>query len=269
MALLKWRLCLLLPLLFSAGFVRGQIINIDKTDTTAYRQKAAWNGIVASGLEVDKEKSTLFDGTSSADVSLQKSRELFIFSALDRFTYDGSTSFLNTGYAHLRWRHNYKAQLHTESFVQYQWDANRGMIHRYLGGANLRYNFWHKREWEMSFATGFFYEDELWDYRAVDSGKIPPNPVAVKSGKLRSNSYVKWEGSPGKTSNISIILYYQAPVTDFFDPRISLNVNFTVNISKHFALGLLYASLYDAKPVVPITKFYYSLANSLTFKFGS
>lgn len=255
--------------LFGANLVKAQIINIDKTDTTAYQQKAAWNGIAASGLEIDKEKSTLFDGTSSADVSLQKSKELLIFSALDRFTYDGSTSFLNTGYVHLRWRHNYKAQLHTESFVQYQWDANRGMIHRYLAGANLRYNFWHRREWEMTFATGAFYEDELWDYRAVDSSKIPPNPVAVKSKNISSNSYIKWEGSPGKTSNISIILYYQAPFNDFFDPRISLSVNFTVNISKHFALGLLYAGLYDAKPVVPITKFYYSFANSVRYTFGS
>lgn len=255
--------------LFCSSVVKAQIINIDKIDTTAYQQKAAWNGIVASGLEVDKEKSTLFDGTSSADVSLQKSRELFIFSALDRFTYDGSTSFLNTGYVHLRWRHDYKAQLHPESFIQYQWDANRGMIHRYLAGANLRYNFWHRREWEMTLATGLFYENELWDYRAVDSSKIPPNPVAVKSEKLSSNSYLKWEGSPSKTSNISIILYYQAPFNEFFNPRISFNVNYSINISKHFAFGLLYTGLYDAKPVVPITRFYYSLANNLTFKFGS
>src|SRR6516164_5092009 len=78
----------------------AQIINIDKIDTTAYQKKAIWNGILVSGIEVDKEKSTLFDGTSGLDISLQKQKELFIFSASDRFTYDGATSFLNTGYAH-------------------------------------------------------------------------------------------------------------------------------------------------------------------------
>ena len=256
-------------LLLNAFLATAQIINIDKIDTSAYQKKAIWNGIIASGLEVDKEKSTLFDGTSNADISLQKYKELLIFSAADRFTYDGQTSFLNTGFAHIRWRHDYKAQLHTESFIQYQWDANRGMIHRYLGGINLRYNFWHRQEWEMTFATGAFYEDELWDYRAVDSSKIPPNPVPQRSQKVRSNTYIKWEGAPTKTSNISIIVFYQAPFNDFLKPRISMNVNFTVDVSKHFSLGLTYAGLYDSKPVVPITNFYYSLANSLVYKFGS
>ncbi|HWB25271.1 MAG TPA: DUF481 domain-containing protein [Chitinophagaceae bacterium] len=260
---------LIFLLITKSHFAGAQIINIDKTDTTAYQKKAAWNGIISSGIEIDKEKSTLFDGTSNLDISLQKQKELFILSASDRFTYDGSTSFLNTGYAHIRWRHDYKAQLHTESFIQYQWDENRGMVHRYLGGVNLRYNFWHKHEWEMTFATGVFYENELWDYRAVDSSKIPPGAAPKRSEKMRSNSYMKWEGSPSKNSNISIIIFYQAPYTDFFNPRISLNVNFTVDISKHFSLGLTYAGLYDSKPVVPITKFYYSFANNLVFKFGS
>lgn len=247
--------------------LHAQIINIDKTDTTAYQKKAIWNGIIASGIEVDKEKSTLFDGSSSVDVSLQKQKELFILSGQDRFTYDGGTSFLNTGYIHLRWRYDYKAQLHPESFLQFQWDANRGMIHRFVGGANLRYNFWHRRDWEMTFATGLFYEDELWDYRAVDSDKIPANPIPQHSYKVRSNSYMKWEGSPSKASNIAIVIFYQAPFTDFLDPRISANINFTVNVSKHFALGINYSGLYDAKPVVPIFKFYYSFSNSLAYKF--
>lgn len=256
-------------LLLTAIGAKAQIINIDKIDTTAYQKKAIWNGILASGLEVDKEKSTLFDGTSNMDVSLQKYKELLIFSAADRFTYDGQTSFLNTGFVHIRWRHDYKAQLHTESFIQYQWDANRGMRHRYLGGVNLRYNFWHRQEWEMTFATGLFYEHELWDYTAVDADKIPPDPTPVLSKKVRSNSYMKWEGAPGKTSNISIIIFYQAPVNDYFNPRISMNVNFSVDVSRHFSLGLTYAGLYDSKPVVPIPRFYYSLANSLAYKFGS
>ncbi len=252
----------------STFLLHAQIITIDKIDTSAYQKKAIWNGNVASGIEIDKEKSTLFDGTSGLDISLQKYKELFILSGSDRFTYDGATSFLNTGYIHLRWRHDYKAQLHTERFLQYQWDENRGMLHRFVGGGNLRYNFWHRQEWEMTFATGLFYENELWDYRAVDSSKIPPNPVPQRSEKIRSNTYIKWEGSPSKTSNISIILFYQAPFTDFVHPRISANINFTVDVSKHFSLGILYSGLYDSKPVVPIFKFYYSLSNSLVYKFG-
>src|SRR5258705_12692023 len=105
---------LLLLLLFAAA-ANAQIINIDKTDTAAYVKKAVWNGNISLGGEVDKQKSTLFDASNFLDVSLQKYKELYILSGSERFTYNGSNSFLDKGYIHLRWRHNYKEQLHPES----------------------------------------------------------------------------------------------------------------------------------------------------------
>src|SRR5882724_11234539 len=82
----------------------AQIINIDKTDTSDYIKKAVWNGNIALGLEVDKQKTTLADASNFVDISLQKYKELFVFSASNRFTYAGAQDFLNTGYIHLRWR---------------------------------------------------------------------------------------------------------------------------------------------------------------------
>src|SRR5215471_1931228 len=81
----------------------SQIINIDKTDTSAYQKKAVWNGDIALGLEIDKQSTTLVDISNFANASLQKNKELFITSASNRLTNDGSASFLNTGYVHLRW----------------------------------------------------------------------------------------------------------------------------------------------------------------------
>jgi len=257
--------CLLLVLFAVTG--NAQIINIDKTDTTAYVRKAAWNGNISLDLEADKQKSTLFDASNFLNMSLQKWHELFILSASDRFTYAGSNNYLNKGYVHLRWRHNYKAQLHPESFVQYQWDDALGMLHRFVAGENLRYNFWHRRAWEMSVATGVMYEDELWNYTAVDSSKIPVPATNQHSRELKSNNYIKWEGKISTTSNISIIVFYQAAFNDFFKPRISGVVNFDTEISKHFALGIKYNGLFDAGPVVPIFKFYYSYSTSLEYKF--
>jgi hypothetical protein len=260
------KLFLIPALLLFFHFSFSQIISIDKTDTSAYQKKAVWNGNIALALEIDKQSTTLIDASNFLDASLQKNKELFITSASNRFTNDGPTSFLNTGYVHLRWRHNYKDKLHPETFAQYQWDAERGMVYRYLAGANLRYNFWHKRKWEMTFGEGVFYENEKWNYTAVDSLKIPQKPVDQKVSRLRSNSYMKWEGSPSANSNFAAIIFYQASYTDFFDPRISLKINFDVSVSKHFSLGIAYNGLYDAKPVVPIFHYYYNLSTSLSYK---
>jgi hypothetical protein len=259
---LLWLSVLCLP-----GTAGAQIINIDKTDTSDYVKKPAWNGSLSLGLEIDKQKATLFDASNYLDVSLQQLRELFIFSASNRFTYNGAQDFLNTGYVHLRWRHLYKEQLHPESFVQLQWDDARGMLHRRVAGANLRYNFWHRRKWEMTFATGLMYEDELWNYTAVDSAKIPPNHPNQRSVEFKSNNYLKWEGDLSKGSRISILFYYQASFRDFFSPRVSAVLNWDVEVSRHFSLGVKYNGLYDAGPVVPIFNFYYSFSNSLVYKF--
>jgi hypothetical protein len=263
----RTHLTVCIVLIVAAATGRAQIINIDKTDTAAYIKKAVWNGNISLDLEVDKQKSTLFDASNFLNLSLQQWRELFILSASDRFTYAGSNNYLNKGFVHLRWRHNYKEQLHPESFVQYQWDDALGMLHRFVAGENLRYNFWHRRAWEMSVATGVMYEDELWNYTAVDSSKVPAPAVNQHSREIKSNNYIKWEGKISATSNISIILFYQAAFNDFFKPRISGVINFDTEISKHFALGIKYSGLFDAGPVVPIFKFYYNYSTALEYKF--
>lgn len=258
--------CLLLCL-FSSCPGSAQIINIDKTDTASYNRKADWNGNISLDLEVDKQKSTLFDASNYLNVSLQKMRELFIFSASDRFTYNGPNSYLNKGFIHLRWRHLYKASLHPESYLQYQWDDGLGMLHRFVAGENLRYNFWHHSAWELTLATGIMYEDERWNYTAVDSSKIPAHATSQASREIKSNNYIKLEGKVGVHSNLSFILFYQSAFSDFLKPRISGVINFDTEISKHFALNIKYNGLYDADPVVPIFKFYYNYATGVLYKF--
>ena len=253
-------------LLFLSATCFCQIINIDKIDTFDYAKKAQWNLNIASGLEVDKQQATLFDASTFADASLQKMKELFIFSASNRFTYNGPEDVLNTGFFHLRWRHNYKNKLHPETYIQYQWDNKRGMVHRALAGANLRYNFWHHQMWEMTFATGLMYENEEWDYTAVDTNKIPAIHPNIQTSLLKSNSYMKWEGKISSKSNIAIGLFYQAGFEHFLQPRLAFNVNFDLDVSKHFAIGFKYGGIYDVQPVVPINKFYYTLSNNLIYK---
>jgi hypothetical protein len=250
----------------TCGAANSQIISVDKLDTLAYVPKAQWSLNVAAGLEMDRQQTTLVDATNFADATLQKMRELFIVSASNRFTYNGPDDILNSGYLHLRWRHNYKHQLHPEMYVQQQWDNKRGMVHRFVTGANLRYNFWHKRMWEMTFATGLMYENEQWDYTAVDTNKIPAFAPDIKNSFVKSNSYMKWEGKTSVNSSIAIALFYQARFNHFFEPRIALNVNWDIAVGKHLGIGFKYAGVYDVQPVVPIHHFYYTLSNNLVYK---
>jgi Protein of unknown function, DUF481 len=262
------RLSFFLPALFIICCLtsQAQIINIDKADTSAYVKKSQWSATFSIGLELDKQNQTLLDMSNFADASLQHDHELFILSASNRITSNGDKSFLNTGYVHIRWRHNYKNRLHPETFEQYQWDAQRGMIHRFLSGANLRYSLPHHDKWNMTFATGVMYENEAWNYSAVDSSKIPANPVDQKRSLIKSNNYVKWDAQTSSNGAVSITLFYQATYTHFFQPRVSTFISYDIGVSKHFSLSIKYSALYDVKPVVPIPNFYYSLSTSLSYK---
>ena len=132
---------------------------------------------------------------------------------------------------------------------------------------NARYDFWHERKWEIAVGSGLMYEHELWDYEGVDSAKIPLHPVNQVSEAIKSNTYVKWEGKVSTGSTVSAVVFYQATFASFFEPRIAGSFKFTAEISRRLLFGVTFQGLYDAKPVVPIFHFYYSLSNSLLFKF--
>ncbi|MBI2731517.1 MAG: hypothetical protein HYX40_12340 [Sphingobacteriales bacterium] len=120
----------LLLVLCTSAFSSAQILNIDKTDTADYIHKAKWNYQLSAGLEIDQQQTTLYDATNTAEVMLQKYKNLFIFSGSYRFTYNGPANILNAGFVHLRYRYQYKNKFQPETYVQFQWDNKRGLMHR-------------------------------------------------------------------------------------------------------------------------------------------
>ncbi|MGC4100513.1 DUF481 domain-containing protein [Ferruginibacter sp.] len=252
----------------SVHFVQAQILTIDNTDTADYTRKTICNADLSLSLEGDKQQVLLLDASNAFNFQLQHYKELLILASSYRFTYDGGQDFLNSGFVHLRWRHGYKNKWQPETYVQYQWDEARGMLHRFITGENARYSFWHKHNWELSAASGIMYETETWNYRAVDSALKPQVPQNQVTSLLKSNNYVKIEGKTSPSSTFSFIVFYQAPFEHFLQQyRVATSVKFAVSFARHFDLAMAFSSLYDSKPVVPIFKFYYNFSNGIVYRF--
>ena len=246
--------------------VNCQIISIDKTDTLSYNHKAKWDGNISEGIEIDKQNTTLFDATNTADFSVSKWKNLFIFSGSERFTFTSAQDFLNTGYLHVRWRYKYKNKLHAEAYSQYQWDDKIGMKYRIVGGGNIRYNLLHKTKSDLVIGTGLLYESEGWNYEGVDTSKIHISGPAIYVHRLKSNTYLKWEGSLSSTVNLTTALFYQGSFDNYFQPRLSGTINLDAAINTHLSFGFKFYCMYDANPVVPITNTYWSFSNNFTYK---
>jgi hypothetical protein len=244
----------------------AQILNIDKTDTAAYTHKTKYNLVLNSGLEIDKQKTTLYDATNTLETMLQQYKELFILAASYRFTYNGPDDILNAGYVHLRYRHDYKNKFQPEPFLQYQFDNKRGLLHRFLSGMNLRYNFWRGDAFDFNAGIGLMYESERWNYAAVDSSKTPfvANPVTKQLAKI--NSYLRFDWKVSSNSSVAFNIFLQTR-PDRFSPRIAPHIGWDIKAGKHIGFSIAFTGLYDTKPVVPIEKFYYSFSNSLVLNF--
>ncbi len=243
----------------------AQILNIDKSDTSDYIKKFNIKFNFATGLEVDKQKITLWDATNTAELMVQKNKELFIFAGSSRITYNGPDDILNAGYLHLRYRHNYKNKFQPETFIQYQWDNKRGLVYRRLGGMNIRYNIWRGDKWDFNAGLGLMYEEEKWNYDGVDSSKISPNPKPIINNLIKLNSYIRFDWKPNQNNDIAINIFIQTR-TSIFQPRIAPHIQWNINAGKHIAFSISLSGIYDIAPVVPIDHFYYSFSNSIIVK---
>lgn len=245
---------------------QSQIISIDKSDTADYVNKARTSFILSSGLEVDKQQITLWDATNTAEFMLQKKKELLLFAASYRFTYNGPSDILNAGYFHLRYRHNYKNKFQPEPFLQYQWDNKRGLQYRALAGANIRYNAWKGDKWDFNAGIGIMYEAEKWNYDGVDSSKLPVDRSPITNQLIKLNSYIRLDWKASENSDLALNIFFQTR-PDRFQPRIAPHFQWNINAGKHVGFSVNFSGMYDDSPVVPIQHFYYSLSNSIQIKF--
>ena len=262
----KYCICLFVLILSAShSTATAQILNIDKSDTSDYVSKAKTTFHFSTGLEIDKQQTTLYDATNTAELMLQKKKELLIFAASYRFTYNGPDDILNAGYFHVRFRHNYKNRYQPETFLQYQWDNKRGLAYRALAGANLRYNFFKGDTWDINAGLGLMYEEEKWNYAGVDSVKLPANLTPIVNHLVKLNSYIRVNWKASENSDVILSVFLQTRPT-VFKPRIAPSAQWNINAGKHIGFSISFAGMYDQAPVVPIHQFYYSLSNSILVK---
>lgn len=252
--------------IFFPFLLQAQILNIDKTDTSDYKHESKINFNFNSGLEIDRQKNVLYDATNTAEVMWQHYKDLFIVSGSYRFTYNGPDDILNAGYIHLRYRYGYKNKIQPEPFVQYQWDNKRGIKRRVLGGSNIRYNITKGERIDFNCGLGLMYEEEKWDYIAVDSAKLPADITPVIKKLIKINSYIRLTWKPNENNDITCNIFLQTR-PDRFKPRIAQHAQWNIKAGKHVDFSVAFTGLYDTSPVVPIEKYYFSLSNGILLTF--
>ena len=259
-------LVLIVAGVFQSLHTGAQILNVDR-NIPADSSKRFFALLALSG-SADKQKKDLVDISTSADITYQLPRSLVIvFKANTDLTTNGNDLIQNSGFLHLRYRDNDTRKLYPEIFTQLQWNGVLGMDERILAGANLRFMAVHKDDNDMFAGIGLMGEWETWNYKGVRGLDNPELLPLVVVKKIRINQYLKWAWKISDKTDFVIANFIQLPLDNLEKPRIASSAAVNFRLLKWLGLAINYDSMYDLDPVVPISKYYYSLRSTLNLVF--
>jgi hypothetical protein len=258
---------IILLLVAAPKLLVAQILNVDRTagnDTTPKRFRT----VIALAASADKQKKDLVDVSSSADLTCRLSHKIVgVFKLSTDLTTNGEDVIQNAGFMHLRFRDDNARKLYPETFGQYQWNGVLGMEQRILGGVNLRWLAADKESNSMVVGIGLMYEHEKWNFNGVPDIQNADTLPVQTADNFRVNQYVKWSYRVASNTDFVLANFIQCAAADFSKTRIASNVAINFRFFKWLGFSVNYDSVYDFKPVVPISKYYYALKGQLNFEF--
>jgi hypothetical protein len=184
----------------------------------------------------------------------------YIFIGHRNFLRINESPFINFGYLHGRINFYRKERLNFETFIQMSDDNFRGLNPRLIGGGSLRFRLVDEKRSELIIGSGGFYEYEQW--------MNPINKEQVEVGFIKSTSNIVFRHSFNESLHVNGVFYYQVGYDreiDGFRSRYSSDLNFNAKITKRFSLTTHFDFSYEDRPIVPITRFIYTVRVGVGF----
>ena len=241
--------------LFSVFYIAlfSQIVNVEK-------KRKNTKGFQANiGLEFNiKDNGKQFlELKNSADIQYAYKAHRIIFLNDIRLLNIDKGSFINNGFQHLRYNYTIKdtSFITVEAFGQYQYNEQKLLTERILGGGGPRFAVMRKKKFSFYFAPLVMYEHE----RLSDS-------LSTETDFVRLDTYTNLYLNINDFISFSHILYYQPHFTEFGDYRISSEADINFNIGKHFGYKVGFAFDYDSIPPENVQNTFWYFNNKLLFK---
>ena len=260
--------------LFGSGNADAQILNIERSrvaqDSADYvTGKAAFNFSMfnrnAGRNNPNNFLQLTFDG-SSAYVSEKHSYQLLgnlNYLLVNYTSRESRNTVASNWYAHFRVNLLRKRQLSYELFTQYQADLARGLEVRSLTGGGLRYALLWEDDVHVAIGSGLMYEHEEW--------KDPEQEGRLRvADLLKSTNYASVRAKFNEQVGTNAIIYYQTGYDHTIARvrnRISGDISFDVKVLNRLSLKTSFSCTFEDKPIVPVTKFVYSITNGVQYEF--
>jgi len=167
----------------------------------------------------------------------------------------------NKAFLHYRFIHTlYSKNWNWEAFAQNEGDDFRQIQRRLLGGAGLRWRFYHSEDFgRVYWGIGAYYE--YLEYLNPQVDPTEKNP--------RLNAYLAYTKKFGKDARISLTSYYQPKMDDWDDHYIHSAASLLLYIYGKIYLKVSLSHTYDTKPAIGVKKEDMQQLSSIGWKFGA
>jgi putative salt-induced outer membrane protein YdiY len=216
----------------------------------------------------EEERAEFFDIGSEISTIYAPGEHFYMLLGEVSYVENNANKILNNGQIHLRSTFNFRRKFSPELFTQAQYDDFRGLSERYVVGGTIRWNSIRSEKLLLAFSAGPMYEYENWKVPASQSAEEREIVEEVQFVKLSTNLIIRWTIT--EYLDLNSIVYYQVGYDENIDAtrnRISNSTNLNLRITDKigFKTGLRMA--YEDRPIVPITKFIYSIENGINLNF--
>ncbi|MCC5940380.1 MAG: DUF481 domain-containing protein [Balneolaceae bacterium] len=253
-----FRSTLFLCLIFLTGYstLHAQLLNVERIRTFA--DSTGWHGDLGFDLSVNKYNDRIFKLGNQANAAYYSNLHSYVFlTNLEIINVDGA-SLVSSGYAHLRGVFYRERTLSPELFIQHQYNNNLGLRGRALAGAGVRYTFLSRDAITGRFSTALMQEYENWRLSGEE---------AIENNFLKSTNNISMRGRLSDQTSLLLIGYYQARPSRFFEPRVTLENQLNIRMSRWVLFSVSFVLTHDANPVIDIPKLTYELKNGILISF--
>lgn len=226
------------------------------------------DGSIAFNAAFQKQAQQINTYSGEASLATQYRNHLWLPVASQRITTTDNNELQNSGFLTLKYFNGFQRRVFSEGFLQYQWEAQRGMRQRYLYGGNLWLNIIRTEQFQWAAAVGGFSEYEQWDYTAVPTNKRPEAAQDFEENfflKYNAKTRLVWKWR--EKSALSFTIYVQGRPDETEYIRVAPSCNLLLQIHKALYFSTGFEGIYDFQPIVPIDNFFFSQQNALIFRF--
>ncbi|MGF1532517.1 MAG: DUF481 domain-containing protein [Bernardetiaceae bacterium] len=243
---------------------QAQILNIKSSE-------AIQDSTIRSYLNVSLS-GRLYNRTADADrpinfLGANGNLEWAYFSKRHRYTFLNRLDYLkinenpfnSTAFTHLRLNFMRLQRVSYLVFGQAQYDLLRLLDRRFLVGGGLRVRLLDTEQTHLFANFGYMYEHERWNNPKEDDAKVAANFI-------KSANYIGIRSTLNDHLSLNGILYYQVGrdrQAALWRHRLNFESSFLLKMTDALSWKIDLVWAYENAPIVPITRFIYSIANGI------